>query len=190
MEIFLFTLVRFSSKPASKSSVLSKVGCLYCNSELHPGKSFQIPEGLDSAPFYNQWWYYPLFQQRQNQDGDCFTFTRTILQVVHSLHPILRVSKEQGYLPHIFLLGIPYVSQLRIQWSSLTTYVQTIHSSILKSGEKWIWSLSLFRILCKASNSSVSRVLFPPEFLVRHSVFLISRTVHSLVSVGWTSLVC
>lgn len=182
MEIFLFTLVGVRSKPARKS-------CQYCNTELHPGKSFQIPEGLDSSPFFNQWWYCPWFQQRRNQDGDCFKYTRTILQVVHCLHPILCVAKEQGYLPHIFLLDSPYIPQLRIQWSSLTTYVQTAHSSILKSGETCIWILSLVKIPCKASNSSVIRVLLPPDFLEKHRVFLVSRTVHSLVSVGWTSLV-
>lgn len=103
MEIFLFTLVGVRSKPARKS-------CQYCNTELHPGKSFQIPEGLDSSPFYNQLWYCPWFQQRQNQDGDCFKYTRTILQVVHCLHPILCVARSKdtshtysSWTVHIFL---------------------------------------------------------------------------------------
>lgn len=121
----------------------------------------------------------PLILTEAESRWDCFKSTRTILQVVCRLHPILCVAKEKEYLPHIFLLGIPYVPQLRIQWSSLTTYVQTTHSSVLKSEEKWIWSLSLFKIPCKASNSSVSRILLPPDFLKKHRVFLISRTVFS-----------
>lgn len=155
----LFTLVGFRSKPARKSSLLSKVRYQYCNTELHPGKSFQIPEVFDSDAFYKSMMPLPLISTEPKSRRGLFQIHQDNSTVVCDLHPILCVTKEKGYLPHIFLLGILYVPQLRIQWSPLTTYVQTAHSSILKSGEKWIWSLSLFKIPCKASNSSVSRVL-------------------------------
>lgn len=49
--IFLFTLVGVRTKPRRKSLVLSEVGCVCCNTEVHLGKSLQILEGLDPEPF-------------------------------------------------------------------------------------------------------------------------------------------
>lgn len=49
--IFLFTLVGVRTKPTRKPSVSLEVGCVCCNTEVHPGKPLQIPEGLDPAPF-------------------------------------------------------------------------------------------------------------------------------------------
>lgn len=75
-------------------------------------------------------------------------------------------------------------------WSSEAHSLHMCKQPILKCVEKWIWSQPLFKIPCEASNSSVSWVLLPSDFLKKHRVFLSSRTVHSLVSLGWTSLVC
>jgi len=49
--VFPFTLVGVRIKPTSRSSVSSEVGCVWCTTEVRPGKSLQILEGLDPAPF-------------------------------------------------------------------------------------------------------------------------------------------
>lgn len=51
MGIFLFTLVGVRTNPTRKSSVSSEVGCVCCDTEVHPGESLQILKGIDPAPF-------------------------------------------------------------------------------------------------------------------------------------------
>lgn len=54
----------------------------------------------------------------------------------------------------------------------VTIYMQSVPSSSLKSRERLIWKLPPFQIPCKASDSSISRVLPPPDLLEKYQVFL------------------
>lgn len=186
--MFLFTLVGFRRRAARKSSVLSKVRCLYCSTELHPGKSFQIPEVLDSAHFCNQWWHCPWSWQRQNQDGIVSNppgqFYKLYV-VFTSFYVWLRKKNTShtysSWAFHMFLSwGSSEAHSLHMCKQPIQTFLK------VKKSEYKACSCSKFHARPQIQVSVES--CFPLIFW-RNTGFSSSVELF-LVFVGWTSLIC
>ena len=174
----------------------------------HRGTSWGIPPDPRrpwSCTFYNQWWYCPWFQQRQNQDGGFSKFARTILQIACSRHTIFCVAKEQWSLPPISLknneASHPYPSWalcMSLSWGSvvntctcgsLHTCKQSHQASLqVEKGEYETYPLSKFHARPQIQVLVESCLLL--IFWKNTEFSSLSRTVRSLVSVGRASWLC